>query len=166
MFVQFADRNFYPVDLHVILGIGCHLFQGDDIGPVYSDKKIVWQHFFYHTDGLLYHLRLLSGTDDMIKYLIGILLLLSVNHTMAQRNACCMPDNGYWELVTNIHDPTAITVRFYDLESHLIDQEKMTSVPNSHKKKTCRWLNERLQSALVAWQRTRHREQNFSAAFI
>ncbi len=98
----------------------------------------------------------------MIKFLTGMLLLLSANHTIAQKNACPMPDNGYWQLVTNINDPKTITVRFYDLEFHLIDQEKMTSVPNWHKRKTCLMLNERLQSALIAWQRVHHSEQKLS----
>jgi hypothetical protein len=102
----------------------------------------------------------------MIKYLIGMLLLLSVNHTMAQKNACFMPDNGYWQIVTNINDPTAVTVRFYDLQSHLIDQEKMTVIPNLHKRKTCLALNRRLQSALIVSQQHHWPPQNLSAAFI
>jgi len=95
-----------------------------------------------------------------------LLLLGSVNHTMAQKHACPMPDDGYWQIVTNIHDPAVVTVRFYDLEAHLIYQENMTVIPDWRRRKTCRWLNESLRSALIAWQRARHPELKISAAFI
>ena len=100
----------------------------------------------------------------MIKYLIGMLLLLAVNHTIAQRNACCMPDNGYWELVTNVNDPTEVTVRFYDLASHLVCQQQMTAVPNWHNKKVCRMLAENLQTALASASRERYQQPSYKTA--
>lgn len=100
----------------------------------------------------------------MKNYAAGIILLffvLSSNHIMAQRKACIMPDNGYWQLITHRRDPGSVTVRFYDLDSHLIYQEKMDLVPNWHNKRVCRVLAESLQTALAAY-RQHHRTADHS----
>lgn len=90
----------------------------------------------------------------MKNYPVIIILLFSVlssRHMMAQRRACIMPDNGYWQLVAHVGDPHLATVRFYDLSSHLVCQEQIAAVPNWHNKKDCRALAEKLQTALAAY---------------
>ena len=90
----------------------------------------------------------------MKNYAVVIILLFSIlssHHMMAQRQACIMPDNGYWQLVTHEGDRHSVTVMFYDLASHLVYQEQVAAVPNWHNKKVCRVLAESLQTALTAY---------------
>jgi hypothetical protein len=64
-------------------------------------------------------------------------------------NPCCMPANGYWVVITNDKEPLSVTVKFYDLQNHLLYQEHLTGVSlDIHKKRICRALNSRLQAAL------------------
>jgi hypothetical protein len=66
--------------------------------------------------------------------------------------AIWMPDGGFWQIVTDNAWPQTTTVQFYDLERHLIYEEKLVGVElDPQSKKTCRKLNKILQSALVAW---------------
>jgi hypothetical protein len=103
----------------------------------------------------------------MKNYAVVIILLISIlssHHTMAQRQACIMPDNGYWQLVTRGGDRHSVTVRFYDLASHLVCQQQMTAVPNWHNKKICRMLAESLQTALAAASRERYQQPSYKTA--
>jgi hypothetical protein len=93
-----------------------------------------------------------------------LIILLSFNHIIAQKKACCMPDNGYWQLVTREDDPRSVIVKFYDLDAHLIYQERMTVVPDWHRKKICRALNQGLQAALTAYQG--HRRMTEDSGFV
>jgi hypothetical protein len=88
--------------------------------------------------------------------LLAVMILLAPGRSTAQRKACPMPDNGFWQLVTNDHHPRKVTVKFYDLSGHLLYQEHLIgATPDWHKKSTCRALNRSLQAAL-----------KISAAFI
>jgi hypothetical protein len=72
-----------------------------------------------------------------------------ITPTMAQG---WVPRNGYWEVISTIAKPSESTVRFYDLQGHLIHEEQVTGmVLDLRKRKTCRLLNKQLQSALTAW---------------
>jgi len=92
----------------------------------------------------------------MKKYSIGITFLflliglLQAQSSMAQvSNACCMPANGYWEVITNDKEPLSVTVKYYDLQKHLLYQEHLTGVSlDLNKKRICRALNSRLKAAL------------------
>lgn len=88
--------------------------------------------------------------------LLTAMTLLAPDISMAQRKACPMPENGFWELVTNDHHPRAATIKFFDLSGHLVYQEHLAGAPpDVRKKSTCRALNRSLQTAL-----------KISAAFI
>ena len=64
-------------------------------------------------------------------------------------NPCCMPANGYWQVITNDKDPRSVTIKYYDLQDHLLYQEHLTGVSiDCHKKRICRALNSRLKAAL------------------
>ena len=63
-----------------------------------------------------------------------------------------VPQNGYWEVVSTVAKPAEAIVKFYDLQGHMIYAERVTGmVLDLHKRKTCRWLNKQLQSALISW---------------
>lgn len=63
-----------------------------------------------------------------------------------------VPQNGYWEVVATVAKPSEATIRYYDLSGHLIRQERVTGmVLDLRKRRTCRWLNKRLQTALASW---------------
>jgi hypothetical protein len=94
----------------------------------------------------------------MKKYrFIGIVLFFLTGffvpaRSVAQRNACPMSDNGSWQLVTNAREPRSVIVKFYDLQGHLIYQERVRDRDiNFHKKRICRALNNSLRAALVAY---------------
>jgi hypothetical protein len=66
--------------------------------------------------------------------------------------AVWMPDGGFWQIVTDNSWPQTTTVQFYDLERHLVYEEKLVGVDlDLQSKKTVRRLNKILQAALVAW---------------
>jgi hypothetical protein len=83
---------------------------------------------------------------------IAVLLVAAaaiITPSMAQSG---VPQNGYWEVVSTIAKPGEAIVKFYDLQGHMIQQEQVTGmVLDLRKRKTCRWLNKQLQSALTAW---------------
>ena len=63
-----------------------------------------------------------------------------------------VPTNGYWEVISTIKKPSEATVKFYDLQGHMVFQERVTGVVlDPRRRKTCRWLNKQLQGALAAW---------------
>ena len=63
-----------------------------------------------------------------------------------------VPANGYWEVITNVKRPSEAIVKFYDLQGHKVFEEQVTGMRlDLRKRKTCRWLNKQLQTALVAW---------------
>ena len=62
------------------------------------------------------------------------------------------PENGFWVIITQDRGPAETTVRYYDLQDHLIREEHLAGVRlNGKKKRTRRMLNQSLQTALVAW---------------
>jgi hypothetical protein len=84
--------------------------------------------------------------------------LLAATRSTAQEaaaepaNAIIMPDDGYWQVITDNGWPQTTTVQFYDLERHLIYEEKLVGVElDLQSRKTLRKLNRILQAALVAW---------------
>ncbi len=88
--------------------------------------------------------------------ILAVMTLLAPGRSMAQRKACPMPENGFWQLVTNDRQPRAVTIRFYDLSAHLVYQEHLTGASlDWHKKSTCRALNKSLQTALTAYNENR-----------
>ena len=63
-----------------------------------------------------------------------------------------VPQNGYWEVVSTIAKPAEATVKYYDLAGHLVQQERISGmVLDLRKRRVCRWLNKRLQTALIAY---------------
>jgi hypothetical protein len=70
--------------------------------------------------------------------------------------AVSMPDGGFWQVITDNAWPQTTTVQFYDLERHLVYEEKLVGVDlDLQSKRTCRKLNKILQAALVAWRENR-----------
>ena len=83
---------------------------------------------------------------------IAVLLVAAtavITPSMAQS---WVPQNGYWEAISTVAKPAEAIVKFYDLQGHMIYSERVTGmVLDLHKRKTCRWLNKQLQSALISW---------------
>ena len=70
--------------------------------------------------------------------------------------AAQMPDNGFWQVITKETGEARTTVRFYDLQKHLIYEEQLEGVRlDVGRRKTCRLLNKVLKTALVAWEDNR-----------
>jgi len=87
-----------------------------------------------------------------ISIVIGTLL---TQRAAAQTKSEPMPGNGIWQIITNVGTPDLATVRFFDLEQHLIYEEHLSGVRlDANKRKTRKLLNKSLQAALVAWQQS------------
>jgi hypothetical protein len=80
------------------------------------------------------------------------MILLILAGGMKGLAAVPQPENGFWVIITNNSGPVNTTVKFYDLQQHLIHEEKLEGVRlDANSKKTCRMLNKILQQSLVAW---------------
>jgi hypothetical protein len=83
---------------------------------------------------------------------IAVLLVAStaiITPAMAQN---WVPRNGYWEVISTIAKPSEATLRFYDLQGHMVAEERVTGmVLDLRKRRICRWLNKKLQTALAGW---------------
>lgn len=65
-----------------------------------------------------------------------------------RRNA--VPENGFWEVITDEAHPRLATVRFYDLSAHLVYEEKVTGVKLDIRRRRIREeLNATLKAALA-----------------
>ena len=85
--------------------------------------------------------------------LLALFLVISVltNCAEAQRKGGWIAQNGFWEVITNKNDPSSCTVQFYNLNSKLIYEEKVTGKSiDLHKRHICRILNKTLKKALLA----------------
>ncbi|TMI69630.1 MAG: hypothetical protein E6H09_19550 [Bacteroidetes bacterium] len=72
-----------------------------------------------------------------------------------------VPDNGYWVLESNIHQPLDHVIRFYNNDNTLIYTETVTGMKiNLKKKKVKMKLKIALESALTAWEKNKIPEEN------
>ncbi|HMH31946.1 MAG TPA: hypothetical protein VK543_02895 [Puia sp.] len=68
-----------------------------------------------------------------------------------------MPENGFWEIITNKAVKKQAQVQLYNLDKHLIYEEHLTGIViDVRKRQTCRALNKSLQAALLAWNENKH----------
>ena|SRR5882757_731727 len=89
-------------------------------------------------------------------FIIGALILIMTTSCGVSALAAQMPDNGFWEVITKETGPARTTVKFYDMQKHLIYEEHVEGVRlDPAKRKTCRLLNKVLKTALVAWEDNR-----------
>ena len=86
--------------------------------------------------------------------IVAVLTLMGSMRLMAAKpKPAPMPENGYWEIVTREKGPAKTTVKFFDLENHLIYEERLEGVRlDGTNRRVCRRLNNSLQTALVAWE--------------
>lgn len=91
----------------------------------------------------------------MKKYPAFMLILFaitvsSINVSAQKKNT--IPDNGFWELVSNIHVKKTTLVQYYTNDGNLIYEEKITGVKlNPERRKTLMRLKEGLEEAMIAW---------------
>jgi len=79
-------------------------------------------------------------------------LQLAVPDAKSQSRAACVPNNGYWILVSNLRVKKVTTVQFYTNEHQLIYEEVVRNQKMDMKRlKTLRCLKRGLDSALIAW---------------
>jgi hypothetical protein len=72
-----------------------------------------------------------------------------------------VPDNGYWVLESNIHQPLDHVIRFYNNDNTLIYTETVTGMRiNPKKKKVKMKLKKALESALISWEKNKTPEEN------
>ena len=83
---------------------------------------------------------------------IAVLLVAATAIIMPLKAQSWVPQNGYWEVVSTLAKPAEATVKFYDLDHHLVGEDHIKGmVVDLRERWVCRWLNKRLQAALVAW---------------
>ena len=84
--------------------------------------------------------------------LIAALLVAAAAFITPAKAQSWVPQNGYWVVVSTVARPSESTIKYYDMEGHLVQKEQITGmVLDLRKRRVCRWLNKRLQTALVAW---------------
>ncbi|HYF31674.1 MAG TPA: hypothetical protein VD993_11190 [Chitinophagaceae bacterium] len=67
-------------------------------------------------------------------------------------------DSASWQLVSNIHDPSKVTVQFYSSNGILMYEETLYNTKlNINKKKTVRKLNTLLSQVYTNWVMNRQR---------
>jgi hypothetical protein len=89
---------------------------------------------------------------DMKRVTLIVALLLVVGAGVFA--AVPAPEKGYWELITMETGAARTTVKFFDLQNHLIYEEHLEGVRlDPGKRKVCKMLNRSLQAALAAWEK-------------
>jgi hypothetical protein len=80
------------------------------------------------------------------------LVQLSVSKATGQSRAACVPVNGYWVLVSNVHVKNKTTVQFYNNENLLMYEEVVQGQKmDISKLKTLRSLKKGLDYAFIAY---------------
>jgi hypothetical protein len=83
---------------------------------------------------------------------IMVATLATPARSSAQIKEDWIPENGFWEIITNKGVKKQAHVQLYDLDKHLIYEEFLTGIIiDVRKRQTCRALNKSLQAALLAW---------------
>ena len=81
----------------------------------------------------------------------GLVLFCSLQ-SFAQKKQNYIPEKGYWQLVTNIHDKKTVTVQFYEEGGAMIYKETLTNARmNPSHKKVRRQLYYALKDAYQQW---------------
>jgi len=110
-------------------------------GPSFSDKA----------DGLAWR-DVVLGMKKLLSLPVAVLLVAATAIITPLKAQSWVPQNGYWEVVNTAAKPSEAIVKYYDLAGHLVQQERVTGrVLDLRKRRVCRWLNKRLQTALVAY---------------
>jgi len=94
--------------------------------------------------------------NKVLKIVLAVVafIVFTVVETKAQSRGECIPENGYWVLVSNLKVKKVTTVRFYTNEHQLIYEEVVRNHKMDLKRlKTLRCLKRGLDSALIAWNR-------------
>jgi hypothetical protein len=92
--------------------------------------------------------------NQFLKIVLAVVafIVFTVVEAKSQSRGECIPENGYWVLVSNLKVKNVTTVRFYTNEHHLIYEETVRNHKMDLKRlKTLRCLKRGLDSALIAW---------------
>jgi hypothetical protein len=88
----------------------------------------------------------------LITGIVSAAALMAPGRSSAQIKEDWIPENGFWEIITNKAVKKVATVQFYDLDRRLIYEERLTGIAiDVRKTTTCRALNRSLQAALLTW---------------
>jgi hypothetical protein len=80
------------------------------------------------------------------------LFIFFASQTHAQSKTNFIPEKGYWQLVSNIHDGKTVTVKFYSEQNELIYEETILNTRiNPDRKKVRKQLYYALQDAYKQW---------------
>ena len=92
------------------------------------------------------------GMKKLLSLPVAVLLVAATAIITPLKAQRWVPQNGYWEVVSSVAKPSEAIVKYYDLAGHLIGQERFSGMRlDLRKRRTCRWLNKRLQTALSGW---------------
>jgi hypothetical protein len=84
-------------------------------------------------------------------YLPAILLIFVLSFaglsSSAQKKTNYIPQQGYWQLVSNVHNKGVVTVQFYSEDNELMYQETVNNRMNVNRRKVRRQLYLALQEA-------------------
>jgi hypothetical protein len=84
--------------------------------------------------------------------MMTILLFVLITNAGFGQMKKYIPVNGFWELISSIHDKKTTVVQFYDNNSHLIYEEKIVGIEiNINREKTLKQLKKGLDKALLAY---------------
>lgn len=88
-----------------------------------------------------------------MKSIVCIAALMVLTAFMAEaRRPAPAPVNGFWVIVTNESGEATTTVKYFDLQLHLLAEEKIVGVRlDGGSRRTCRMLNKKLQMALTTF---------------
>lgn len=95
-----------------------------------------------------------------VSMVIALLCMMGMPHSeaCAQTRAIggLVPENGFWELIFNESGPAGTTIKFFNLQEHLIYEEHLDGVRlDARRRKICRLLNRSLRTALAAWEKNK-----------
>ena len=86
------------------------------------------------------------------KMIVAILALSIISNSVYSQKKSYIPEEGFWVLVSNVHEQKITTVQFYTNDRRLIYEEKVTGVKfKLNRRKTLLHLKEALGKAITAW---------------
>jgi hypothetical protein len=94
-------------------------------------------------------------------FIIAIFFLSMFPKSNFAQKKSYVPEQGFWQLVSNVHEKKNTLVQFYDDSSNLIYEERITGVRmNIKRNKTLLHLKAALEKAMIAWNKTKETKYN------
>lgn len=87
-----------------------------------------------------------------LKAIVSIIAILIISNSAYTQSKTYTSEKGFWVIVSDIHNKKNNTIQFYDNNSNLIYEEKITGISiNIKRKKNLRILKDGLEKAIAYW---------------